>query len=216
MMDTAQPTYTWHTDVNINGQPYPTRHPVPDDVSDTEDCLGDLKELDRQYLIAIHEAGHAIAGLAGHAHIHHAKIRPLSQLRAQASAAGTSSGHVNSCNLTDGQAFAVYLGAGERAEDKWLTQHGLWTPRRAVGIELGARSDREFLLAVNPHVRFGIDHQDYRVVHDLADQFVTEHWDDVIAVADALATRMYLTGDQIADLSQMPNGTHSNTCTYTA
>ena len=29
-MTTDQPTYTWHNDVLINGQPYYTRHPAPD------------------------------------------------------------------------------------------------------------------------------------------------------------------------------------------
>lgn len=214
-METAQTTYAWHDDITVNGQPYPTRHPIPYDVNTTEDCLGDLDDTDRQHLIAIHEAAHAVAVLASRAHIHHAKIRPLPQLKAglEATSTGTSSGHVFGCNFSDGQGFAVYLGAGERAEDRWLTEQQLWTPRRAAGIELGACGDRQQLIAANPHVGFGADHNDYRVVHDLADQFIHRYWQAITDVADALTAHLHLTGDQIADLAQLPNGTHSTTCT---
>ncbi|MGP3738058.1 hypothetical protein ACTWJ9_33650 (plasmid) [Streptomyces sp. GDS52] len=53
----------------------------------------------------------------------------------------------------------------------------------------------------------------YLVVHHLADQFLSQHWGAVLAVADVLATRLHLTGGHIADLAGIPNGTHSATCT---
>lgn len=215
MIDT-QPTYTWHTDININGQPYSTRYPVPDYGPNSEAYHGDLTDQQRDHMRAIHEAAHAVAALAAHAHIHYAQITTTAVLKnAPVSDTGIKAGDVLLCNLSDGQANAVMLGAGERAEDHWLHQNNLWSPTRAVGIELGACSDRQRFLALNPHFGFGADHNDYRVVHDLADDLVAEHWNAITAVADALATRLYLTGDQIADLARMPNGIHSTTCTGT-
>jgi len=64
VIDAAQPTYTWHTDIDINGQPYPTRHPVPDHGPNSDDYHGDLPDEQRDYMRAIHEAGHATATLA--------------------------------------------------------------------------------------------------------------------------------------------------------
>ncbi|MEV4975535.1 hypothetical protein [Streptomyces scopuliridis] len=207
---------TWHDDITINGEPYLTRHPAPATGDTKTELLSDLPNNQRQYLTAIHEAAHAVAGLGAHGYIHHAQITPVTEVIAEpATNHGIPGGNVFSCNLHDGQAFAVFLGAGERAEDRWLRQNNLWTPRRAYGIELGAYSDRRCFLATNPHFGFGTDHNDYRVVHDYADQMVAQRWDAITAVADVLATRLHLTGDEIADLAQLPNGTHSMTCTGT-
>ncbi|AWT42580.1 MULTISPECIES: hypothetical protein [Streptomyces] len=214
-MKTAdQPTYTWHADININGQPYPTRHPVPDHGPNSDAYHGDLTYAQRDHLRAVHEAAHAVASIAAGGHIHHAKITPTAELATrELSNTGIPSGDCSGCNLTDGQAVAVFLAAGERAEDHWLHQNKLWTPTRAAGIELGAYSDRQSFLALNPHFGFGNDHNDYRVVHDFADQLVTRCWPAITAVADVLAVRLHLTGDEIADLAHMPNGAPSATCT---
>lgn len=212
-MTTALKPTTWHTDVVINGQPYPTRHPAPLTAANSGTYLDDLTDEQRDHLRAIHEAAHAVAGLATGAHVHYAKISRTVTLKAAApSTVGIPGGDTYTCNIPDGHAFALYLGAGERAEDKWLRESGLWTELRATGVELGAYGDRRAFLNVNPHIRFGIDHNDYLVVHDLADQLVTQQWHAITSVAAALSVRMHLTGIQIADLAQLPNGTHSPTC----
>ncbi|MEV6165706.1 hypothetical protein AB0L71_28100 [Streptomyces sp. NPDC052052] len=206
----------WHDDITINGQPYPTRHAAPDYGASTEVYRGDLADQQRDQMCAIHESAHAVAALVGHAYIHYAKIATTAVLKTAApSDSGIPGGNVFACNFSDGQDLAVFLGAGERAEDRWLRQNDLWTPRRAVGVELGAYGDRREFLAANPHFGFGADHNDYRVVHDLADQLIAQHWDAITAVADALATRLHLTGGQIARIADLPNGTHSATCTGT-
>jgi hypothetical protein len=216
-MDTAPATYTWHTDIDINGQPYPTRHTAPDYGPNSDAYHDDLTHQQRDQLRAIHEAAHAVAGLTARGCIHYAKITPTAELvAAPPTAGGIKSGDVYVCNLTDGQDIAVLLGAGERAEDRWLRQNNLWTETRAFGIELGAYSDRRKFLDLNPHFGFGADHNDYRVVHDLADELIDRHWDAITAVADVLAERLRLTGDLVADLARMPNGNHSATCTPTA
>lgn len=207
------PTARWYDDLTVDGAPYPTRHAAPDYGFNSDAYLGDLPDGVRHYLRAIHESAHAVAGLAASSHIHYAKITPAAELTAaEPTPSGISGGDVFGCNLTDGQGFAVFLGAGERAEDRWLRLNGLWTTTRAVGIELGAHSDRQQFLAVNPHFGFGADSNDYRVVHDLADQLVTDRWDAITAVADALASQLRLTGDQVADLAQLSNGAHSPAC----
>lgn len=209
----ATRTYTWHDDITINGQPYPTRHPVPNHGPNSNAYLGDLSDTGRRHLRAIHEAAHAVAGLTRGAHIHYAKIIPtVISDTATPTATGTPNGATCGCNLPDGESFALFLGAGERAENHWLHQNLLWTPLRAAGIELGAYGDRQTLLQANPHIRFGIDHNDYRVVHHLADQLITQQWTAIVTVAETLDARLHLTGDQIADLAQIPNGTPSTTC----
>lgn len=218
MMDTAPALYTWHDDVDIDGRPYPTRNPVPDNGTCSDDYLGDLTNGQRDHLRATHEAAHAVSCLAAGGHVHYARIATTTVLKSTShSQSGfKQSGNVMICNLTEGSDVAAFLGAGERAEDRWLHQNNLWTPTRAVGIEFGAFSDRHHFLDLNPHFGFGVDHNDYRVVHDLADDLITRHWDAITAVSHILATRLHLTGGDIADLARLPNGVHSRTCNYTA
>ncbi|MFJ3043626.1 hypothetical protein [Streptomyces tendae] len=214
-MTIAQPATTWHDNIAINGQPYPTRHPAPLTSGSASDYLNVLTDHQRDQLRAHHEAAHAVAGLSAGAHVHHAKISTTATLKAASAATDgvEVGGNCLTCNLPpQGNVIAIYFGAGERTEDHWLHQHNLWTPWLAVGIEFGAYGDRQSLLHDNPHVGFGDRQVDYRLVHDLADAFVTTHWTAITAVGEALATRLYLTGDEIADLAQLPNGT----CTHPA
>lgn len=209
MCSSTQPVAVWHHEVGVNGEPYPTRNSTPNWQATSDEYLGDLTDAQSTEMRAIHEAAHAVAALAGGGHVHYAKLAPAAQLKAMPNGgSGVESGDVFACNLTEGLDVARFLGAGERAEDRWLHQTGLWTPSRAVGIEMGARSDRRFFLDLNPHFGFGVDARDYRVVHDLADEFIDRHWTAITAVADVLVTRLHLTGAQISALAHLPNGTH--------
>lgn len=193
-------TTTWHTNVTFNGRSYPTRNHTPLTTINTYD----LPARQEKYVDAIHEAGHAIAILTGGGHLHSATIRAIPN---KPNAGGLTDG----CNLVDenGHTFAAFSGAGERAIDRWLREEGLWTPERAVAAEIGARGDRRSFLNLNPHVGYGDRDVDYRVVHDLADTALDQHWPAVVRVADALAQHGHLTGDTIADLADLPNGTHT-------
>jgi hypothetical protein len=196
-MDTPQTTYAWYDDVHINGQPYPTRNHAPNIDGDTDTALN-LTTPQLDYLRAIHEAGHAVTVLTGGAHLHFAEI-------VTGEAASAEGGVTHSCNRTDGHANAIISAAGERAADRWLHEAGLWTPERAVAVEVGAYGDRNSFLAINPHVGFGDKHVDYRHVHDLADQALNTHWAAVTTVADALHQHRHLTGNAIAALTRFPN-----------
>ncbi|MGW2844657.1 hypothetical protein [Streptomyces sp. NPDC001274] len=190
-------TTQWHDGIELNGVPYPTRNDAPNAQGNSDDVY-DLPSDLVDYVRAIHEAGHAVAGLIGGAHLHHAQI-------AKGPATTPEGGVTRLCNLADGNAYAIFSAAGERAVDRWLHEDGLWTPERAVANEVGAHGDRHSFLAVNPHVGFGDKQIDYTVVHDLADNFLDQHWAAVTRVAHALVEHTRLDGDEIARIAGMSN-----------
>jgi hypothetical protein len=216
MPGTATPAaVTWYGDTRINFEPDPTRNPVPSFAVNSNDCLDSLTYGQRDVLRAVHEAAHAVAILAASGYVHDVMIRTTAWLQGQpATGAGVVGGEARGCNFPGGPAFVTVLTAGERAEDRWLRENGLWTSTLAAGVELGARGDRLTILTANPHIGFGTG-QDYSTVHDLGDRFVDEHWTRILAVAEALVSRCHLTGDEAASHAGLPNGTHSATCTFT-
>jgi hypothetical protein len=206
----------WHDDATVNGLRYPTRNPVPDWADNREDLLAALTDEQRDHMRAVHESAHAVATLAAGGYVHYAWIRRTNDLRAatdRLTGGPQYGGHVPACNVPDGCNFVTLMGAGERAEDKWLREAGLWTSTIAAGVELGAYGDRRTVLNLNPHLGFNGGHDDFLVIHELADAAVTRHWGAITVVAAALAKRLRLTGDEIAALAELPNGTHSATCT---
>jgi hypothetical protein len=210
----------WHDDRVIHGKPYPTRNTAPDLEAGACAYLDDLTDEQRDHLRAVHESAHAVSALAAGAHVHYAKISTTTALRSTsdvpdwAPPKAIPGGDTRVCDLTDGLDFITFMGAGERAEDRWLREQGLWTPVRSVGVEIGAYGDRDHVLHLNPHFGFEGGPADYLVVHHFADHAINRHWDAITAVAAALATTLHLTGDQIASLADLPNGTHSATCTF--
>lgn len=194
----------WHTSIDVDGQPYPTRNYALDIEGGSDACLN-LTAAQLDYLRAIHEAGHAVAALLGGAHLHSAEI-------VMGVADDAAGGEVRACNLHDGHGFAVFSAAGERASDRWLREAGLWTPERAVANEVGARGDRQQFLAINAHVGFGDREVDYRIVHDLADQALDQHWTAVLHIADQLAQHGRLDAAQIVAIAGLANGEASRKC----
>jgi hypothetical protein len=181
----------------IGGQPYPTRNnPALSDsirVSTTRDLL-DIPDADYQTVLAIHEAGHAIATLAGgRAH--------LVSLSLSDNFLDETGGvvHAYSYDL-HGTAQLITHCAGERAVDMWLHRHGLWTTRRAAAAEIGARSDRALALAVP-----GMTHALLRGMHDPTDDLLDAHWAKVEVVADAALGAGHLTGSQVAAITGLAN-----------
>lgn len=224
MTGTARSTLTWtppaasvwHADRVIHGQPYPTRHSAPDYGPNSGAYRGIVTDDQHEMQSAVHESAHAVSALASGAYVHYARISSMDELRdaAEESDGVVPGGDTKACNLASGLDFIVLMGAGERAEDRWLREQGLWTPIRAVGAELGAYGDRQQVRRLNPHLGFEGGPNDYLVVHEVADRFVSEYWGAIATVACVLAERLHLTGDEIARLTGLPNGTHSATCTY--
>ncbi|GLW73751.1 hypothetical protein Kpho02_60490 [Kitasatospora phosalacinea] len=193
----------WHRTVVIRGDSYPTRSYAPTVYGSAPEHYGlPLEQVD--LLSAVHEAAHAVAVLAGRGR--------LNWVQLPAPAAGT--GADSPGGVTDWrspmptiEAFAAVLGAGERATDRWLREAGLWSPERAVAVEIGAWGDRELLLDAGNRGTVGFGEgtaTDYFVVHDLADALLDEHWPAVTALAEHLVERRYLTGDQVADFTGLP------------
>lgn len=225
MTDTAHSTVTWtppatsvwHTGQVIHGKPYPVRHSAPDCGPSARAYRGVMADGQHEAQIAVHESAHAVAALASGAYVHYSKISSMDALWdavSESADGAVPGGDTQACNLANALDFIVLMGAGERAEDRWLREQGLWTPARAVGVELGAYGDRRQVRSLNPHLGFEGGPNDYLVVHEFADRFVSEHWSAITTVARALAERLHLTGDEISRMTGLPNGTHSRTCTY--
>ncbi|MEU0949922.1 hypothetical protein ABZ379_45780 [Streptomyces canus] len=190
----------WHN-LYVDGAPYPTRHHHADfggAIAYGEHHLG-LPADDIQQIRAIHEAAHAVVAIAGGGHLHHAQIEAPDN-------SGDTGGVCGVCGLADSQLLATYCAAGERADDRWLREQGLWNDRRAVCVEVGARGDRQILLASNPRIGFGDKEVDYHLVHDLADQAIDQHWTRITTVAEVLVKEIRMDGDEIANLIRIPNG----------
>ncbi|OKI16608.1 hypothetical protein [Streptomyces sp. CB03911] len=184
-----------HNVITLDGQPYPTRNNPPRPI------LGcgsrDLYNLpDDQYrrVVAIHEAGHAIAHLAGgNAHLIHASISDDLDAEITGTVKAWSYDlHAPAAVITDC--------AGERAVDKWLHLSGLWTDERAIAAEIGARSDRALALNVP-----GMTQALLRGMHTPTDDLLAAHWPSVEAVAEALISARHLTGDQVARITGLSN-----------
>lgn len=180
--------------VTIDGRPYPTRN-NPDFVTvSTTRELYDLTDTDYCTAIAIHEAGHAVAHLAG-GRAHLVSIRLSDDL---------TTGHPGAVDAISydlhGRARVIADCAGERAVDMWLHRTGLWTPTRAVAAEIGGCSDRAGALEVP-----GMTHALLRDMHDPTDDLLAAHWGQVEAVAEAVLHAGYLTGDEAAAITGLPN-----------
>jgi hypothetical protein len=189
---------SWHylPDAGIH-----TRHPTPNlpGTFTPNDALN-LDPTQERRSIAAHEAGHAAAYLAhGIKFIDitigglgpdengitpAARVRPLPTFRA-----------------TDEQVLQV-LAAGERAQDRWLREQGLWTPTRAWAVEVTAGHDRGEMK------RHGLDYDtsDLTSLHAETDALLDRLWPSVIRLGDALDRHGHLTYEQAVEAAAVPCG----------
>ncbi|MCX5209794.1 hypothetical protein OG689_10910 [Kitasatospora sp. NBC_00240] len=184
-----------HNVITINGQPYPTRnYPLLPIAAYGSRDLYNLNDTQYRTSVAIHEAGHAIAHLAGgNAHLVHVSLADDLDVEVNGAVEAWS---------YDRHAPAAVIAdcAGERAVDMWLHIAGLWTDERAIAAEIAAHFDRALALAVP-----GMTHALLRGMHDPTDDLLAAHWPSVEAVAEALITARHLTGDQVAHITGLPN-----------
>ncbi|MEU1663594.1 hypothetical protein ABZ547_08260 [Streptomyces sparsogenes] len=198
-------TRTWHHLRQHDGAPYPVRHQPPTGLTNTNwdthyQTLG-MTAGQGNYAHCVHEAAHAVTALVGGGHVCHARVNiPCRPGRLGA-------GDAVFGGLHDAREVAA-IAAGERAENRWLQEAGLWTPRRAIAVEINASTDRRACTSRHPHFGFGDTKRDYLTAHDAADRIIDRHWAEINTVAAELLKRHTLTGDQIADLIRIPNGTH--------
>ncbi|MFC8454209.1 hypothetical protein [Kitasatospora sp. NPDC057223] len=192
---------TWHHDLNVDGVPYPLRHPLPARFADGDVAAGDLMELTEEQVLtatAVHELGHAVLWLAGGLRVARISIRP----------AGRASGHAEMLPTGGGDEArlrAIGTAGGERAEDRWLRKAGLWTPDRAAVVELGACSDRARLLeSVSPRPQFGTGGPDFALLHDMADDALDQVWERLTTALPVLLHRQVMSGAQLAACTGLP------------
>lgn len=143
----------------------------------------------------MHELGHAVVWLAAGLHVVSLGIGDGLGGRTECGPIG---------DRPDGQLGRIIgVVAGERAQDRWLRETGLWTPSRAAMAELGAAHDRALVFASNPQPipRFDGGPADYSQLHDLADQALDRIWGHLAAALPALVGQGQMTGQELAAIT---------------
>ncbi|WP_146259306.1 hypothetical protein [Streptomyces tateyamensis] len=159
--------------------------------------------------VSVHEAGHTVIALHVGMHVKDVKIvertrdlgcGPRLELEGTMSPGDYELAH---------SAVVKQLAAGERAEQRWLRDYGLWTQDRGWAAEMGALHDRD---AAIPRLRMFTGSDDLATVlgayvhfGDQAEEVLGQHWPAVLAVAGALDEEGELTGDQAATLAGLLN-----------
>ncbi|MFF8786859.1 hypothetical protein [Streptomyces sp. NPDC015125] len=183
----------WHHGyVLSDGTPYPLRHRLSTHARSApvlNDHVLGLSEQESRSSCAAHELGHAVLWLTRGVHVVGLGI-------------GVGRGGRAECGPPAPQQrldWAIAVAAGERAQDRWLRETGLWTEDRAAFAELGATSDRAQIFAADPTPRpaFGDGGPDYAELHTLADHALDEHWDAILIAMPALLREGWMTGDRL-------------------
>ncbi|MFJ9693432.1 hypothetical protein [Kitasatospora sp. NPDC101183] len=196
---TTEPGTGWHFEYNTGIR---TRHPLPDVARPTTRyrILGlDDDQLRRD--IAVHEAGHATLLLFWGIPFEFVEIA------ADLGKGSGSGGRVAISGTAPFEHVIVELAAGERAEDRWMREVGLWSPQRAFAVEIGACGDRRAIdTAVRTVHGTGLTYgtstdwtRDLAALHQRADEAVDAVWDRVLTLAEALERNGRLTHEQAAE-----------------
>lgn len=194
----------WHFDA-VTG--LTTRNPVVtvDGPTPLHEVLA-LPDDQLRRAIAVHEAGHVAAML--HFGLPFESVAISDDLGKDQSRPG------NAGEVTVSRSFSAplydalaMLAAGERAQDRWLREAGLWTATRGWAAEAGALGDRHKILgAVYENFGAGITYgtgddpcRDLAALHDHTDALLDTLWGRVTALAEALDRRGRLSWEQAAD-----------------
>jgi hypothetical protein len=153
---------------------------------------------------AVHESGHAVAYLA-----HGLEVSSVAVHDPDADS-GVSMGEVD-CVPASGPmlSFVLPAAAGERAEDRWMRENGLWTSGRAWATERHAWMDRRHIAglvsqAPGRELTFGVSPDswsDHAWITTRVDEVLDPLWDRVLTLADYLAKHRYVTGDEAARIA---------------
>ncbi|MFE9398687.1 hypothetical protein [Streptomyces flavidovirens] len=153
---------------------------------------------------AIHEAAHAVVYMAAGYRIGHIALHEPEDH----SHGGRA--HVNYLPASGPWLdWAVTCAAGERAEDRWMRENGLWTPDRAWVSERLAWRDRSQLGSAyrdgsGKDLTFHGTHSDpgdYAWVMDRTDESLDPVWSNVLQLAHHVVEHRRIDGDEAAKVA---------------
>ncbi|MFE4420425.1 hypothetical protein [Streptomyces sp. NPDC056817] len=203
---TDQPAGTerWH--VNRNHR-HITRHPEPEQWTDKW-AVEAFTEAEKLHGTAIHEAAHTVLFCAAGIPIYSVTVRTMSEAVGTIPSGETNRGPFRA-TLQD---VLAALCAGERAEDRWLRETGMWTTGRAWAAERSALNDRTeadgFIYqaaGVFLTCRSNGTWHDLATLHSHTDQVIAKHWASITDLADALVRERHLDAQQIASIARIDN-----------
>ncbi|MFI1968237.1 hypothetical protein BLA24_20410 [Streptomyces cinnamoneus] len=196
-------------------RPLYTRQPEPRDwwtgVAESFYSFLDFSDAMLRRSLAVHEAGHAVLNMAFGIPIAEIGVRDdLGKVPSDGFAAW-----VRTCGNWS-VPYVRYLAmcaAGERAQERWMRELGLWTPERAWVVERCASSDRELVAdslrtARGMELHFGDGNgtaggMHYATIQTAADSALAHLWDQVLHLAAAVDEHGRLTGRQAAHHADM-------------
>ncbi|MCD9144363.1 hypothetical protein [Streptomyces albireticuli] len=197
---------TWYLNSDqSDGQPVFTRYPEPRAWAEgvgLYECLG-FEDAVLRRAIAVHEAGHAVLCMAFGIPVVEICVREdLGKTSGEGGAAWVRTGDYWDVSY---MRYAAMCAAGERAQDRWMRETGLWTPQRAWAVERTAGSDRDVLAQAlrtvcGTELRFGASRPgvQYGTVQAVADSALSHLWDRLLCLAEALDDRGHLSGHAAA------------------
>ncbi|MFD7235070.1 hypothetical protein ACFWAT_07140 [Streptomyces syringium] len=181
-----------------------TRHPEPKawvTGASLYDCL-DFPDATLRRSIAVHEAGHAVLCMAFGIPVAEIRIRDdLGRTPGEGGAAWVKTGLNWRVSY---MRYVAMCAAGERAQDRWMREMGLWTPQRAWAAERGAGDDRdqvgEALRTCGMDLHFGANRPgvQYSTIQAVADSALSHLWDRLLRLAEAIDNHGHLTGREAA------------------
>jgi hypothetical protein len=156
-----------------------------------------------QQCAAFHEAAHTVLFLKAGIGVKAVWIRTDAGLPEVGEPIGRTEMETSMVPL---EQLLVAVAAGERAEDRWMREAGLWSPVRAWAAERSNIVDRGYVRSlVRQHLEreltYGVTDEgwsDYAAIHAAADQALDRAWGDVLALAGALLDRHHLDGEEAA------------------
>ncbi|CAC36629.1 hypothetical protein PV411_36435 [Streptomyces sp. NRRL_B-16638] len=191
---------SWHP--NHDDQTILTRHPsLETSEVTTSRALMRFTAEQLQRCAAFHEAAHTVLFLHAGIGVKSVWISPAIKPGEAGKPLGRTDMETSTAPLDQ---FIVAVAAGERAEDRWMREAGVWTPVRAWAAERSNLGDRDFVRSLvrqhlDSELTFGVTDEgwsDYSAIHAAADRALDEKWGGVLALADALLDRLHLDGEE--------------------